>query len=85
MLIDLPVEEAITLYSAPDVSDYCPEIVNAILLRDRAIQPSLCYNLPPNRLGAGTNAEYAQRLAALVLELGFPPAYTSEISRHGDA
>ena len=85
MLIDLPGEEATTLYSALDVSDYCPDTVNAILLNDRTIQTSLCYNLPPDKLGAGTNSEYAERLSALVLELGFPPAYASEITRHGDA
>ena len=85
MLIDLRDEEATTLYSAPDVSDYCPENVNAILLNDRTIQTSLCYNLPPDKLGAGTNSEYVEQLSALVLELGFPPAYASEITGHGDA
>lgn len=85
MLIDLPNEEATTLYSAPDVSDYCPDGVSAILLNDRTVQTSLCYNLPPDKLGAGTNPEYAERLAALVLELGFPPAYASEIAGHGGA
>ncbi len=85
MLIDLPDEEATTLYSASDVSDYCPEIVKAILLNDRTLQTSLCYNLPADKLGAGTNSKYAEQLSALVLELGFPPAYASEITRRGDA
>lgn len=85
MLIDLPDEEVTTLYSAPDMSDYCPEIVNAILLNDRTTQTSLCYNLPPEKPGAGVNFEYAKKLSALVLELGFSPAYASEIDRHGDA
>jgi hypothetical protein len=85
MLIDLPDEEATTLYSAPDVSDYHPESVKVILLNDRTIQTSLCYNLPTNKLGAGMNTEYAERLSALVLELGFPPDYASEITRRGDA
>ncbi len=85
MLIDLSDEEATTLYSAPDVSDYCPDTVNAILLNDRTTQTSLCYNLPPDKLGAGANSEYAEQLSALVLELGFPPSYASEITRHGDA
>jgi hypothetical protein len=85
MLIDLPGEEATTLYSAPDVSDYRPDNVNAILLNDRTTQTSRCYNLPPDKLGVGTNAEYAEQLSALVLELGFPPAYASEIARHSGA
>jgi hypothetical protein len=85
MLIDLPDEEATTLYSAPDVSDYCPDKVSAVLLNDRTIQTSLCYNLPADKLGDGTNAEYAEQLSALVLELGFPPAYASEITSRGDA
>lgn len=85
MLIDLPDEEATTLYSAPDVSDYCPDKVSAVLLNDRTIESSLCYNLPADKLGDGTNAEYAEQLSALVLELGFPPAYASEITSRGDA
>ena len=85
MLIDLPDEEATTLYSAPDVGDYCPDNVNAILLSDRTAQTAVCYNLPPDKLGAGTNSEYAEQLSALVLELGFPPAYASEITRRSDA
>ena len=85
MLIDLPDEEAAALYSAPDVSDYRPDNVSAILLKDRTIQTSLCYNLPSDKLGAGTNAAYAEQLSALVLELGFPPSYASQIARRGDA
>lgn len=85
MLIRLPDEEAATLYSAPDVSDYRPDNVNAVLLSDGTVQKALCYNLPQDQLGAGTNSEYAERLSALVLELGFPPAYASEITRQRDA
>jgi hypothetical protein len=85
MLIDLPDEEVATLYSAPDVRDYRPDNVNAILLRDRTIQTSLCYNLPADKLGVGTNVKYAEQLSALVLELGFPSAYASEITKRGDA
>lgn len=85
MLIDLPNEEAATLYSAPDVRDYRPEDVDAILLSDRTVHRSSCYNLPAEGLGAGTNAEYAARLSALVLELGFPPGYAHRITRLGGA
>ena len=85
MLIDLPDEEVSTLYSAPDVSDYYPDKVNANLLSDHTIHTSMCYNLPLDKLGAGTNSDYAEQLSALVLELGFPPAYASEITKRGDA
>lgn len=85
MLIDLPDEEATALYSAPDVSDYYPEKVNAVLLNGRTIRTSLCYNLPADKLGDGASAEYAEQLSALVLGLGFPPAYASEITSRGDA
>ena len=81
MLIDLPEEEAATLYSAPDVSDYRPDRVDAILLKDRTLQTSLCYNLPASKVGVGMNSEYAEQLSALVLELGFPSAYAGEIVR----
>lgn len=80
MLVDLPEEDVDELYSAPDVRDYRPDSINAVLLSDRTTRSSLCYNLPADKLGAGANFEYAQRLSALVLELGFPPAYASEIT-----
>ena len=85
MLIELPDEEATTLYSAPDVSDYYPDKVDAVLLNYRTIQTSSCYNLPADKLGDGTNAEYAGQLSALVLQLGFSPAYANEITSRGDA
>ena len=85
MLIDLPEAEATALYSAPDVSDYRPEKINALLLSDRTIHPSVCYNLPANALGAGINSEYARKLSALVLKLDFPPPYACEIIKSRDA
>jgi hypothetical protein len=85
MLIDLPDDEAATLYAAPDVRDYRPEDVNAVLLNDRTVHTASCYNLPADRLGAGTNAEYAERLSTLLLELGFPPAYARHVAGRGDA
>lgn len=85
MLMDLPDEEATALYSAPDLRDYCPEEVSATLSSDRTDRTSLCYNLPHDKLGAGKNSDYADQLSALVLELGFPPVYASEITRHRDA
>jgi hypothetical protein len=85
MLIELSDEDATSLYSAPDVSDYYPDKVDVVLLSDRSTLASRCYNLPPDKLGAGTNTEYANQLSALVLQLGFPPSYASEITGHGNA
>jgi hypothetical protein len=84
MLIDLSEEDANELYLAPDVRDYSPDRVHAVLLSDRATQPSLCYNLAADKLGVGMDSEYADRLSALALQLGFPPAYASEITRRDD-
>ena len=84
MLMDLTDEEATGLYSAPDVRDYHPQEVHAMLLDDRSSHACLCYNLPAGKLGAGTNPGYAERLAALVLGLGFPAAYASEIASQGE-
>ena len=85
MLIELPDDDVSTLYSAPDVSDYRPESVNAIRLNDGAVQSALCYNLPPDKLGAGFNSEYAKSLFALLIKLGFPITYANEINKRGDA
>ena len=85
ILIELSDKEAVTLYSKPDVSDYRPETVNAILMNDGSIQRSLCYNLPPDVLGSGTNAEYAEKLSALALKLGFSSEYANEITYRHDA
>ena len=85
IVIELSDKEAVALYSKPDVSDYRPESVNAILINDQSIQRSICYNLPVDVLGSGSNAEYAETLSALVLELGFSSEYANEITNRHDA
>ena len=85
IVMELSDKEAAALYSKPDVSDYRPETVNAILINDHSNQRSLCYNLPPDVLGSGTNAKYAEKLSALVLELGFSSEYANEITYRHDA
>jgi hypothetical protein len=85
IVMKLSDNEAAVLYSKEDVSDYRPEMVNAILINDRSVQRCLCYNLPPGVMGSGTNAEYAEKLSALVLELGLPQEYADEISHPHDA
>jgi hypothetical protein len=85
VVVELPKAEVFDLYSKPHVRDYCQEPVNAIMIGDRSIQHSVCYNLPPDKPGAGVNAAYAEKLAELVLRLGFPSDYAKEIIRQGDA
>ena len=85
IVMELSNEEAVALYSKQDVSDYRAETVDAILINDRSIQRSLCYNLPPDVLESETNADYAEKLSALVLKLGFSSVYANEISYRRDA
>ncbi len=85
IVMELSDKEAVALYSKPDVSDYRPETVNAILINDGSIKRSSCYNLRPDMVGSGTNSEYAQKLAALALKLGFSPEYADEITYRHDA
>ena len=79
VVMDLPDNEASALYSIREVRDYEPELVNPVLLHNKSIQPASCYILAAENIGAGTNKEYAERLSALVLKLGFPEAYAHEI------
>lgn len=85
MLIELPDDEANALYSAPDVSDYLPEEVDAVLLSDHTSVSCLCYNLSLDNLGTTVNTQYAEQLSALALRLGFPPDYATDIGRQRDA
>lgn len=79
IVTELSDNEANALYTRQGLSDYRPETVDAILVHDRSVQHSFCYNLPQDALGSKANAEYAKKLSTLVLELGFPPAYGDEI------
>lgn len=81
MLIELPDDEATTLYSAPDVCDYVPESVIAVRLNDGATQGALCYNLPADKRVEGFDAAYAQKLSNLLIRLEFPESYARELIR----
>ena len=83
ILMDLPDNEASALYSRPEVSGYAAEPVNVSLLEDGATRPAVCYILPAEALSAETNTAYADKLAALVQELGFPSTYARDISEYG--
>ena len=83
VLMDLPGEAASALYSRPEVAGYRAEPVDVILLDDGTSQRSWCYILPQEKLGSGTNTGYANKLAALVAELGLPLTYAHDISRFG--
>ncbi len=80
MLIELTDAELSSLYSAPGVGDYRPYNVETERLDDGTAQPALCYNLPADKLGVEFNSEYAKALSALLLRLGFPSSYASEVN-----
>ncbi len=81
MLIELADDELAMLYGAPSVRDYVAETVVARMLDDDTSVPSLCYNLPAEKIGASRNVDYARQLAALLRELGLPGAYADDIGR----
>ena len=81
MLIELADAELSSLYSAPGVGDYRPYNVETERLDDGTSQPAVCYNLPADKLGAEFNSEYAGTLSALLLRLGFPSSYASEVNQ----
>lgn len=83
VLLDLTEEEATALYSRPEVNDYQPEAVEAVLLSDNSRHSALCYVLPKEKLGAATNTEYVCKLSALASELGFPSDYLQDIALCG--
>lgn len=82
MLIELPEDELATLYGAPTVRDYVAETVVVRTLGDDTPVPSVCYNLPAEKIGANRNTDYARQLAALVRALGLPERYAADIARH---
>ena len=81
IVMELSDEEASALYSQPGVIDYLPEQVRVTLLDDGTGSDCLCYNLPEDAVGDTVNVEYAEKLATLVVEQGFPEAYAREILR----
>ncbi len=78
LLIDLPPDEVLRLYSEPSVSDYQPVSVCA-QLEDDSEQPAICYLLPADKSQKGSNTEYAKKLYDLARELRFPDDYLAEI------
>lgn len=65
------------LYKQPGVEEYVAEEVYIRLLSGKTIVAT-CYNIPKTAL-AGTNPEYARKLAELTSQLGFPEAYRHRI------
>jgi len=72
---------ATALYSEESVSDYVPESVS-VTLSSGAVEPAICYNLPPDKL-EGTNSAYAESLLQLAMKLGFPDEYLDTIRTEG--
>lgn len=81
VVMELSDEEARALYSEPSVRGYVPERVRVELLASGETVDADCYNLPRELAQAGTNPDYARRLAQLVEELGFDAAYVEEIGK----
>ena len=79
LVMRLPEDQASALYAAPGVADYLPEEVEVVLFEQETVVKAWCYNLPPDKLGAGINKQYAEKLSRLVLDLGFPSTYAQEI------
>jgi hypothetical protein len=79
MVIALTHDELEKLYTAPGLQEYRPEAILAHLL-DGEILPALCYNLREAPGPDEANAEYAERLCAVLAKLEFPPEYIASIS-----
>ncbi len=84
VVIDLPPDHVLELYSKPSVSDYQPISV-CVELEDASELPAICYLLPPDKSNQGSNTEYAKKLYQLAKELRFPDKYLSEIQLVSDA
>lgn len=80
IVMELAEGEVAALYAKPGVLDYQAEDVDVVLLSNGSTLTATCYNLPLSQLKSIVNTDYADRLAALVLALGFSPAYAGEIS-----
>ena len=83
VVMDLTADEARALYSEPSVREYVPEPVKVELLDTGETTEAHCYNLPPDVGLAGTNPDYAARLAKLANALGFDGDYVREIAAFG--
>ena len=78
MVFALTQAELDRLYSAPGLEDYHPETVPAQVFDGQALR-ALCYNLAEEPQPAERNAEYAERLRAVLAKLGFPPEYVAAL------
>lgn len=78
MVISLTPDEITRLYSGPGLEPYRPE---AVIVRTLAgeTMPALCYNLPAAPPAHERNAEYAERLQALLRRLDFPRDYVDAV------
>ena len=84
ILVELPADEVIELYSTASVADYISESVE-VIPHGRDIRVSAaCFNLPEDKLGQGANTEYARQLSELAHNLGFPADYIRQIDTFCD-
>ena len=78
-VMDMPAEELNTLYGSEGVEDYVAERVEVDTGEAEFLQ-ALVYILPEEKV-AGSNSEYAARLAEVAGKLGLADEYVEEIKR----
>ena len=83
VVMELTDRDAEALYAEPSVREYRPERVRVTLLDSGEDVEVDCYNLPADAGLAGSNPEYATKLARLVEALSLDPSYAREIEAFG--
>ena len=83
VVMELSEPDVRALYSEPTVRAYRREPVCVTLLASGRVLEAQCYNLPPDSDLAGTNPDYAEKLARLAEALGLEAGYVREIAAFG--
>ena len=78
MVYALTPDDLAKLYGAPGLEVYQPEQIE-VALENRAIIPARVYNLTQAPAPDERNPEYAEKLKAAMMRLGFPADYVARI------
>lgn len=81
MLVKLPEDDLLAMYSYETTKVYKPEIVNA-LIEGRNIISACCYNVPKSN-DAALNSEYLEKLILIAKKLNLPIAYIKKLELIG--
>ena len=87
VVVELEPTEVDKLYSEPSVSDYKPHSVSVSLWVGGEVGESIeavCYNLPPESIGATVNRTYVTNLAKVATVLHLPAEYIQEVKALSD-